>query len=256
MAVAGGDPDPRALGSTSSGAQMKDQFDRAAAAATHALGSPAALVGALVVIIVWALTGPLFGFSDTWQLVINTGTTIVTFLMVFVIQNAQNRDSKALHAKLDELIRSIETARNEFVDAENEPEEILDHQMAELRAWAAEASPGSRRELAQRLVDVPGIADVTVSDEDAPAAARDPAAMDRIPRRRRPHQRRSHPPEHHPRSNASSAAGNEPITTWPAAGSPTRMALMSSSRDAPAFRADAAWKAMPLSRPSAASTAR
>jgi low affinity Fe/Cu permease len=120
----------------------------------------------------------VFGFSDTWQLVINTGTTIVTFLMVFVIQNAQNRDSKALHAKLDELIRSIETARNEFVDAENEPEEVLDRQIAEIRAWAAQASPGSRRKLAQRLTDVPGIEGVTVDEETGRSTSRDPAVAD------------------------------------------------------------------------------
>ena len=84
------------------------------------------------------MTGPVFGFSDTWQLVINTATTIVTFLMVFVIQNSQNRDAKAVHAKLDELIRSIATARNEFVNAETEPEAMLDRQIDELRALAVQ----------------------------------------------------------------------------------------------------------------------
>jgi low affinity Fe/Cu permease len=157
---------------------MKERFDRAAATATHALGSPTALLAALVVIIVWAFTGPLFGFSDTWQLVINTGTTIVTFLMVFVIQNAQNRDSKALHAKLDELIRSIDAARNEFVDAENEPEEVLDRQIAEIRAWAAQASPHSRQKLAARLTEVPGIRGVSVDDETARSASRDASLTD------------------------------------------------------------------------------
>jgi uncharacterized membrane protein len=93
------------------GMAMKDRFDRAAAAATRALGSPPTLLGAVAVIVVWAVSGPLFGFSDTWQLVTNTGTTIVTFLMVFVIQHAQNRDSKALHAKLDELIRAVGSPR-------------------------------------------------------------------------------------------------------------------------------------------------
>ena len=75
---------------------------------------------ALLVILVWAVTGPIFGFSDTWQLVINTGTTIVTFLMVFLIQNTQNRDARAIHLKLDELIRATPKARNEFMEAEEE----------------------------------------------------------------------------------------------------------------------------------------
>ena len=80
---------------------------------------------ALVIIAVWAATGPLFGFSDTWQLVINTGTTIVTFLMVFLIQNTQNRDALAMQLKLDELIRATETADNEIIRAEDETDEEL-----------------------------------------------------------------------------------------------------------------------------------
>ena len=100
------------------------------------MGSPLALATAAGIIILWAITGPLFGFSDTWQLAINTGTTIVTFLMVFVIQSSQNRDAKAVHAKLDELIRAVAEARNEFVDAEDEPEELLDRQLRELRELA------------------------------------------------------------------------------------------------------------------------
>lgn len=83
-------------------------------------------------IAVWAITGPIFGFSDTWQLFINTATTIVTFLMVFVIQNSQNRDSKAIHIKLDELIESIEGARNRIVLAEQETEEEQERDIEEL----------------------------------------------------------------------------------------------------------------------------
>lgn len=84
-----------------------------------AAGQPSAFMLAMVVIITWAITGPVFGWSDTWQLVINTGTTIVTFLMVFLIQNAQNRDASAIQAKLDELIRAGGKARNEFIGIEH-----------------------------------------------------------------------------------------------------------------------------------------
>ncbi len=103
----------------------------------HALGSPMALLLAFAVIVVWVVSGPLFGFSDTWQLVINTGTTIVTFLMVFVIQNSQNRDSKAVHIKLDELIRATESARNAEIEAEYETEAEQDQEIKRLRAEAS-----------------------------------------------------------------------------------------------------------------------
>src|SRR6186713_222042 len=97
-------------------------FDKFSSKVTKVTGKPISFIIAFLIIIVWGITGPLFGFSDTWQLVINTGTTIITFLMVFVIQNAQNRDAKAVHAKLDELIRAVADARDEFVNAEVEPE--------------------------------------------------------------------------------------------------------------------------------------
>jgi low affinity Fe/Cu permease len=84
------------------------------------------LLLAAAIIVIWAVTGPLFGFSDTWQLVINTGTTIVTFLMVFLIQNTQNRDAKAIHLKLDELIRAVAEARTGMVDLEEMSEDELD----------------------------------------------------------------------------------------------------------------------------------
>ncbi|MCC6860496.1 MAG: low affinity iron permease family protein [Bryobacterales bacterium] len=105
---------------------MRDRFHRFAHRAADAVGSPAAFIAGLAVLVVWALSGPLFGYSDTWQLVINTGTTIVTFLMVFLIQNTQNRDSRAVHLKLDELIRSVRRARNEMVGLENLSDEELD----------------------------------------------------------------------------------------------------------------------------------
>jgi len=89
-------------------------------------GRPQAFILALAIILVWGLSGPVFGWSDTWQLVINTGTTIITFLMVFLIQNAQNRDASAIQAKLDELIRALEPARNEFIGIEHLTETELE----------------------------------------------------------------------------------------------------------------------------------
>jgi low affinity Fe/Cu permease len=83
------------------------------------VGSPLAFILAVAIIILWIISGPLFGFSDTWQLVINTGTTIITFLMVFLIQNTQNRDARAMHLKLDELIQAMSGARNSLVDLED-----------------------------------------------------------------------------------------------------------------------------------------
>lgn len=100
-------------------------FYKLARQTSEAVGSPLASISAVTVIIIWALTGPIFKFSDTWQLVINTGTTIVTFLMVFLIQNSQNRDAKAVQIKLDELIRSIDSARNEIIDVEDSSEQEL-----------------------------------------------------------------------------------------------------------------------------------
>ena len=90
------------------------------------LGSGWVFAAACSVVIVWAIAGPLFGYSEGWQLVINTGTTIVTFLMVFLIQNTQNRDARAIHLKLDELIRSINAARNKLIDLENCTDQELD----------------------------------------------------------------------------------------------------------------------------------
>ncbi len=98
---------------------MNDLFHKISAKISTKVGSPSAFLLAFLVVAVWGLTGPIFHFSDTWQLVINTGTTIVTFLMVFLIQNTQNRDSKAMQLKLDELIRSSGGARNALVDLED-----------------------------------------------------------------------------------------------------------------------------------------
>jgi low affinity Fe/Cu permease len=98
--------------------RVRDAFGVFARNASDVLGTAWVFVFALTIIAIWAMTGPAFGFSDTWQLIINTGTTIVTFLMVFLIQNTQNRDAKAVHLKLDELIRALGGARNKLVDLE------------------------------------------------------------------------------------------------------------------------------------------
>jgi low affinity Fe/Cu permease len=103
-----------------------DTFARFSSSASNWLGSKWAFAGAILVIVVWAATGPLFHFSDTWQLVINTGTTIVTFLMVFLIQNTQNRDARAINLKLDEVIRSIDAAGDEMMNIESLSDEELD----------------------------------------------------------------------------------------------------------------------------------
>ncbi len=109
------------------------------------MGSAWAFVVALTVILVWAITGPVFGFSDTWQLVINTGTTIVTFLMVFLIQNTQNRDARALHLKLDELLRALTAARTGLVDLEDLSEKELDRLEAEFRSVRMRAGDVNKR---------------------------------------------------------------------------------------------------------------
>ena len=119
---------------------MNHIFERIASRVAAAAGQPLAFVLALTIIIGWGVSGPLFGWSDTWQLVINTGTTIVTFLMVFLIQNAQNRDAAAIQAKLDELIRSIDGARNEFIGIEHLTEGQLERIRGDIEAEYGEES--------------------------------------------------------------------------------------------------------------------
>ena len=114
-------------------------FTRFATAAARATGRPGTFVLAVLIIVVWACTGPIFGFSDTWQLIINTGTTIVTFLMVFLIQNTQNRDSEAMHVKMDELIRSVRGAHNALLDLEELDDKTLDTVRERYRKLAAKA---------------------------------------------------------------------------------------------------------------------
>jgi low affinity Fe/Cu permease len=114
---------------------MQKWFGQTASAVSRWTGSSWAFMLAFAIIVVWAISGPIFGFSDTWQLVINTGTTIVTFLMVFLIQNTQNRDQRALQLKLDELLRAVEGAREAtFAGIEDEAEEKLEEVKEELRA--------------------------------------------------------------------------------------------------------------------------
>jgi low affinity Fe/Cu permease len=107
---------------------MEEFFRKFAAKSSEVVGSSWAFLCAVLIIIVWGLSGPVFGFSDTWQLVINTGTTIITFLMVFLIQNTQNRDAKGIHLKLDELIKATKGARNHMMDLDK----LSDAQLKEL----------------------------------------------------------------------------------------------------------------------------
>jgi low affinity Fe/Cu permease len=117
----------------------KAWYSRFAKATAHFCGRPRVFVLAVVVIVLWIVTGPIFHFSDTWQLVINTGTTIITFLMVFLIQNTQNRDTEAIQVKLDELIRATRGAHNALLDLEELEEETLDAFRARYHALAKAA---------------------------------------------------------------------------------------------------------------------
>jgi low affinity Fe/Cu permease len=122
--------------------RVRDAFGVFARQASDVLGSAWVFVCALAIIAIWAMTGPAFGYSDTWQLIINTGTTIVTFLMVFLIQNTQNRDAKAVHLKLDELIRALGGARNKLVDLEKLSDDdlkALEEEFEKLRKKAENA---------------------------------------------------------------------------------------------------------------------
>jgi low affinity Fe/Cu permease len=121
---------------------------------SHATGRPIAFLLALSSIVIWAMLGPLFGFSDTWQLVINTATTIITFLMVFVIQNTQNRDTAAMHIKIDELIRVTQKARNTLLDLEELDDKTLDLLRKDYEKLARKAKTQTRTPL--RAEEVPG----------------------------------------------------------------------------------------------------
>jgi low affinity Fe/Cu permease len=141
--------------------KSSSRFTNFAKATSRATGRPSAFLAAGAIIAVWLVTGPLFGFSDTWQLVINTGTTVVTFLMVFLIQNTQNRDSEALQVKLDELIRTTEGAHNALLDLE----ELEEHELNRILATYSRLAKKARENL-QRGIDDTGRPAVEEQHED------------------------------------------------------------------------------------------
>ncbi|MGH7022729.1 MAG: low affinity iron permease family protein [Caulobacteraceae bacterium] len=122
---------------------MEEFFEKIANIISRAMGRPLTFLLCVFLVLVWGGTGPLFHFSDTWQLVINTGTTIITFLMVFLIQNSQNRESQALQVKLDELIRSVREAQNSFIGLEKRSEKEIGEMREGIEAEAAAPSSGS-----------------------------------------------------------------------------------------------------------------
>ena len=139
---------------------MRELFRKFAQTTSQAVGSSWAFILAVLIIIVWAITGPMFHYSDTWQLVINTGTTIITFLMVFLIQNTQNRDAKAIHLKLDELLKGVKGARTGLVNLE----QLSDHELEELqkeferlhREVNHEHTPGDEQQIALKRTSESG----------------------------------------------------------------------------------------------------
>ena len=133
---------------------MRLSFSHAARIVADLLGTPAAFFAAVALILIWAMTGPLFHFSDTWQLLVNTGTTIATFLIVFLIQNTQNRDAKALHLKLDEVIHSMRKARNNLIDLENCTDEELDALQQEFEKVRNGSSPKPSHETGKATTSV------------------------------------------------------------------------------------------------------
>jgi low affinity Fe/Cu permease len=144
---------------------VSELFRKFAQRSSDAVGSSRAFVVAVLVVVAWAISGPAFHYSDSWQLVINTGTTIVTFLMVFLIQNAQNRDAKALHLKLDELIRGMAGARNRMIELQD----LTDQELDELQAEFARLRQSERRESRREESDA--------APRRFPAPARRPEAL-------------------------------------------------------------------------------
>lgn len=127
---------------------MRELFRKFSRATSDAVGSPYGFIAMLLIVVVWAVSGPVFHFSDTWQLLINTGTTIVTALMVFLIQNTQNRDSKAIHLKLDELLRAVDSARTPLVSLEERSDDDLAQLAEEFRQLGEEEGPLTADDLA------------------------------------------------------------------------------------------------------------
>ena len=130
---------------------MRSFFNWFATKTSTAAGQPLTFVTAVLVIIVWAVTGPIFKFSDTWQLIINTGTTIITFLMVFLIQNSQNRDGAAMQAKFDELLRAVDKAREKFIGIEHLTDQQIELVRTALERYAKDA--GGKDNTADDTVD-------------------------------------------------------------------------------------------------------
>ena len=136
-------------------AKSSSLFTRFSKWTARATGNPLTFAAAVAIIVIWALTGPIFHWSDTWQLVVNTGTTIVTFLMVFLIQSTQNRDAEAIQVKLDELIRAVGHARNELMDLE----ELEEHELDRLRAIYCRLADDARRGVSRGRSDE-GVPDI------------------------------------------------------------------------------------------------
>jgi low affinity Fe/Cu permease len=142
------------LGLTAGGAHvMEEVFEKVANLIARAMGRPLTFLICCLLVLVWAATGPIFHFSDTWQLVINTGTTIVTFLMVFLIQNTQNRDARAINLKLNELIRSIDKARDQMIDIESLSDLELDELQAKYEKIKAAYTERQKNVRSQNPVD-------------------------------------------------------------------------------------------------------
>ncbi len=133
---------------------IKEAFSKMSVSSANALGSPWMFVANVLLILVWLFSGPFFNYSDTWQLVVNTATTVITYLAVFLIQNTQNRDAMAVHLKLDELIRGTEGPRNRFVNLENVTDEELLELEKHFRALREHAEKGDPDELAEVADDI------------------------------------------------------------------------------------------------------
>ncbi len=132
---------------------MRRFFNQFATKTSTAAGQPITFVIAVAIIVIWAVTGPMFHYSDTWQLIINTGTTIVTFLMVFLIQNSQNRDAAAMQAKLDELLRAVDKAREQFIGIEHLTDQQIELVRTALERHAKQLREDGKQQTAEDTVD-------------------------------------------------------------------------------------------------------